>query len=334
LDPLPPDSELIIAADGAVDDCRPLAARHGARVVTIEGPAGPAVARNTAARTATGDVLLFVDADVVVSSSGLARVRQIFNEQPRIVGAFGAYDEQPADPGFMSQYKNLSHSFIHHSSAGQARTFWAGFGAVRRDAFQRVGGFDERFARPSVEDIDLGYRLTRAGCPIVLDTTLSARHLKRWTLGSAIVSDVRDRGIPWTQLILRYGALANDLNLRIEHQLSMVLVYLTLACLMLAALDVRTLALAPALMALVTVLNGRYYMFFYRKRGASFVARVWALHALHHLYNGLSFAAGVTLFISARHLGVRPPGSLSVDAWNAVPAETPAPVWTTDPATS
>ena len=66
LAPLPPDSELIIAADGAVDDCRPLASLHQARIVAVTGPSGPAVARNAAAASAIGDVLVFIDADVAV----------------------------------------------------------------------------------------------------------------------------------------------------------------------------------------------------------------------------------------------------------------------------
>src|SRR5262249_55051857 len=124
--------------------------------------AGPASARNAGARRARRDVLVFVDADVVIAPGSLERLARMFDERPSVAAIFGAYDEQPADPGFISQYKNLAHSFVHQASAGKAETFWAGFGAVRRDAFFAVGGFDERFTRPSVEDIDLGYRLTRA----------------------------------------------------------------------------------------------------------------------------------------------------------------------------
>jgi glycosyltransferase involved in cell wall biosynthesis len=152
----PPGSELLIAADGAIEDCRPLASACGARVITVAGPSGPAVARNTAAAAATGDVLVFVDADVVVSPAALAHLEQIFHGDPDVTAVFGAYDESPADPRFVSQYKNLSHTFVHRSSSEAARTFWSGFGAVRRAAFFAVGGFDERFTRPSVEDIDLG----------------------------------------------------------------------------------------------------------------------------------------------------------------------------------
>lgn len=314
LAPLPAESELIIAADGAVDDCRRLAARHHARIVAVPGPSGPAVARNRAAAVAVGDVLVFIDADVAVSRAGLTRLPRIFAEQPQTAAVFGAYDEAPADPGFMSQYKNLSHSFIHHTSATKASTFWAGFGAVRRDAFHEVGGFDERFGRPSVEDIDFGYRLTAAGYEVLLDPALSASHLKRWTIGSAIASDVRDRGIPWTQLIWRYGALSNDLNLRTEHRLSIVLAYLALLSLLLAPFDGRFLIGLPLSIVGSTLLNRRYYRFFYRKRGAWFAVRVWAPHVVQDLCNGLSFAIGTALFFAAHYLGLRLPGSLATDA--------------------
>jgi GT2 family glycosyltransferase len=333
----PADSELIIAADGATEDCRALAARHGAKLLAIDGPLGPAVARNTAASLSTGEILVFVDADVVVSPSGLARLNQIFDEQPHTAGAFGAYDDHPGDPGFMSQYKNLSHSFIHRSSEKRAHTFWAGFGAIRRDAFFKVGGFDERFGRPTVEDIDLGYRLTGAGYSVVLDPTLSACHLKRCTVRSAILSDIRDRGIPWTQLILRYGALDNDLNLRVEYRWSVALAYLSLFSLALSLSDVRLLAVAAASILAMTFLNRRYYAFFYGKRGASFAARAWLLHSVHHVYNGVSFATGAMLFACARYVRVQLPGALPVDPWSAATplsaaAAKPAPAWSADPA--
>ena len=324
LDPLPPESELIIAADGAVDDCRQLASLHHARVISIKGPSGPAVARNVAAAEAVGDVLVFIDADVVVSRMGLTRMRRIFAKYPGTAAVFGSYDERPAEAGFISQYRNLSHSFIHHSSAIEAQTFWAGFGAVRRDAFQAIGGFDERFQRPSVEDIDFGYRLAEAGYAVVLDPTLSACHLRRWTFRSAIVSDVRDRGIPWTQLILRHGALRNDLNLRTEYRWSVVLAYLALASLVCALSDLRFLAGVPFFMAGLIVLNRRPLEFFYRKRGAWFAVRVALLHVVHHLCNGFSFSSGTMLFVAERYLGVRLPWTLPADSWSATSARSAA----------
>ena len=208
-----PDAEVLIAADGAVDDCRALAAAAGAQVVVVPGPSGPAVARNRAAAVASGDVLAFVDADVVVAPDALPGMCRLLDMRDRdLDGVFGAYDLSPPERNFMSQYKNLSHAYVHEVGDTHASTFWAGLGAVRADAFRSVGGFDERFRRPSIEDIELGYRLVAAGYSLRLDVTFRGRHLKRWTLRSSIATDIRARGIPWTQLIHRSQALSNDLN--------------------------------------------------------------------------------------------------------------------------
>jgi glycosyltransferase involved in cell wall biosynthesis len=314
--PLQDDWELLIAGDAPVDDCQALVDRVGGRLMRLPGPRGPAVARNRAAETARGDVLVFIDADVVASRPDLARVVEIFKNEPETAAVFGAYDETPADPGFVSQYKNLAHSFIHQSSATIAHTFWAGFGAVRRDAFLAVGGFDERFPRPSVEDIDLGYRLSREGHRIKLDPSLRACHLKRWTLRSMIVSDIRDRGIPWTQIILRSGRFNNDLNLKSTYRACVVLSYLLLAAFALSAVDIRFVWTVPFLAASIVLLSPRYYRYFHRQRGRWFVARVIPLHYLYHLYNGLSFAVGTALFMCTRWTGIRLPGALPLEPWN------------------
>jgi glycosyltransferase involved in cell wall biosynthesis len=313
----PRGSEVIVAADGARDDCRQTARDHGARVISIDGPRGPAVARNVAAAAASGDVLVFIDADVVVSRPGLARLVRLFQDDPSLAAAFGSYDDLPAHPGFVSQYKNLSHAFVHRASAARTRTFWAGFGAVRRQAFEAVGGFDERFTRPSVEDIDLGYRLTEAGYAVVIDPAMAACHLKKWTLAGTIVSDVRDRGIPWTQLVMRYGVRRDHLNLSAVHRWSVVLAYLAVLTAMLA-LYARgfLLATAAALVAIV-VLNHAYYRFFYRARGRWFAARVWPVHVIHHLCNGLSFLTGAVLFVGARWLGLLLPHTVPIHPWSA-----------------
>jgi len=79
---------------------------------------------------------------------------------------------------------------------------WAGCGAVRRAAFVEVGGFQEGYLRPSIEDIELGYRLSESGGRIRLAAEVQVRHLKRWTLASIVRTDVWRRGVPWTELLL------------------------------------------------------------------------------------------------------------------------------------
>jgi glycosyltransferase involved in cell wall biosynthesis len=326
-----PATEVIVAADGAVDDCHALAIAQGARVVEIAGPPrGPAAARNRAAAVATGEMLLFVDTDVVVAPDAIGRLLGYLQAHPDVAGVFGAYDEQPPEPNFSSRYRNLSHSYIHQVARARALTFWAGLGAVRTDAFRAVGGFDERFRRPSVEDIDLGYRLSAAGYELRIEPAARGRHLKRWTLVGGAISDIRDRGVPWTQLILRSRLLADDLNTTWPLRISLALSNLILAA-MLAALvapvRLRPASLFVGLAALagLLALNWRYYEWFYQRGGFGFAARVVAVHILHHLCNGISLAYG-TIVTFATRAGLRLPGALPTEPWtgSSSPAGSPA----------
>ena len=82
----------------------------------------------------------------------------------------------PRLQGVVSQYRNLLHHFVHQHGNSEASTFWAGCGAIRRSVFEEMGGFDEqRFPTPSIEDIELGYRLRQAGHRILLDKACRGR---------------------------------------------------------------------------------------------------------------------------------------------------------------
>jgi GT2 family glycosyltransferase len=190
-----PDTELIVVDDASEDDVSSTAANLGARVFRFARNAGPAEARNHGARHARGQILFFVDADVVVPDDAIGRIRTALDCHGEIAAVFGSYDSRPTAPGLVSQYRNLLHHFVHQTGEAEAATFWAGCGAVRRLAFERVGGFNERrFPQPSIENIELGYRLGRAGYRIFFDKSLQSTHLKRWTLRSIIRTDVIYRG--------------------------------------------------------------------------------------------------------------------------------------------
>jgi len=319
LDGLGRSAELIVVADGAVDDCSALVSEMDGTLLAIPGPSGPAVARNRGAAAARGSVLLFIDSDVAIDQTALGRLIATFKAEPEVAAVFGAYDEEPDDAAFISQARNLAHSFVHQRSRREAQTFWAGLGAVRADAFTRVGGFDERFTRPSVEDIDLGYRLHGAGGRIVLEHTIRGKHLKRWSFWSGLRTDVFDRGIPWTQLLHRYATMQNDLNVSWAYRACVVVSYATVV--LGAAAFWRPVLLWPVLVCLLALvaLDWPYYAFFARQRGLWFTARWYPLHVLHHLTNGVSFVTGTCLFVLSRRAGLRWPGALPAESWRGHP---------------
>lgn len=309
-----PDAEIIVAADGARDDCRPLASQYDARVIDIPGPSGPAVARNRAAAIATGEILVFIDTDVVAAADAISGMCALLASTPEVAAVFGAYDLNPPERNFMSQFKNLSHSYVHEIGRSEASTFWAGLGALRTAAFRAVGGFDERFHRPSVEDIELGYRLVAAGHRIRLDPRFRGTHLKRWTFTNCVVTDLQARGIPWTQLLHRGSGMTNDLNTTLSLRMSVVVSFLAAATLVATPWFPWALAATVGLLVALVWLNLDYYAWFARQRGLWFAARLVPVHLVHHLCNGVSFVAGTILHVAAR-AGIRLPGALPASEW-------------------
>ena len=150
-------------------------------------------------------------------------VRVAFFEDRELDALIGSYDDDPSSQDFLSQYRNLMHCFVHQTGRRDAFTFWSGCGAVRRDLFLQCSGFDERYRRPAIEDIELGYRMAAEGRKMILDPDLQVKHLKRWTFWGLVKTDVLDRGIPWTELILRDQQMANDLNLQLSQRVSVAL---------------------------------------------------------------------------------------------------------------
>lgn len=218
--------EVIVVDDGSTDESKSVAEEFGAQVFETGGRSGPAKARNMGAREATGDVVYFIDADVVVAPDAIGRIAADFAADPELSALMGSYDDSPGDPDFLSQYRNLMHHFVHQRARKEACTFWSGCGAMRREVFLEHGGFDESYDRPAIEDIELGARLFNAGHKMILDRDIQVTHLKKWTFWGLLKADIFDRGIPWTELILRDRQMPNDLNLQLSQRVSVALAFL------------------------------------------------------------------------------------------------------------
>lgn len=235
--------ECIVVDDGSTDGSAAVAREAGAIVLATEGRSGPACARNIGAKAARGDILLFIDSDVCVHDDTLEQVVREFILHPEADALMGSYDRQPSGSSFMSQYRNLMHHYVHQMSKREATTFWAGCGAVRREAFLELGGFDEMYRTPAIEDIELGYRLAARGRKILLCNHIQVTHLKNWGVRGVLKTDFFYRALPWSELTLRSGLMPNDLNLRISQRISV-----SLGCLL------------GCLAAWLAVIRGAYFL--------------------------------------------------------------------------
>lgn len=287
-----PEVEIIVVADGD-NESGDMAESWGAKVVRNSPASGPAKARNLGAKIATGDILFFIDADVTINENTLPKVEQIFSQEPDLVAAIGSYDDEPGATNFLSQYKNLFHHYTHQTASEEASTFWGACGAIRRKIFLEIGGFDESYRLPCVEDIELGYRLKTAGYQIKLCKTLQVKHLKRWEVVSLLRADVFYRAIPWTTLILRYSQLKNDLNLQWSSRISVVLVYGLLVSIIATFWWPAMWALVLGISLALFAINFSVYRFFYYRKGIIFTLRMIPWHWLYYFYSGLAWVIGM-----------------------------------------
>lgn len=289
--------EIIVIADGDTDGSWQLAKDFGAQVSRFPSPGGPGRARNLGAAQARGEILLFVDADVTIPPGAIGQVVMMFNREPGIAALFGSYDDEPGEPNFLSQYRNLLHHYVHQRGLEDASTFWGGCGAIRRDVFLSMGGFDERYVRPSVEDIELGYRLRKAGHRIRLCKSLQVKHLKRWDVVSMLKADFFQRALPWSEIILRERNCINDLNTGMSGRASVMLTFLLFSSLIFSFWQPLALTAAGLMALMLLILNAPLYRFFHRKRGFRFTFQSIPWHWLYFFYSGVAFAVGTVRYV-------------------------------------
>jgi len=290
LDPRP--GEVIVAVDGADPGVRAAAARRGFTPLPCPTAPGVAATRNAGVRASRGAVLVFADSDTLLPADHLTRLTALWLRHPEEAAIIGSYDAAPAAPGLISKYRNLLHHYTHQRGAAEAQTFWAGCGAGRRDAFAAIGGFDEAYRIPSVEDIELGYRLRRAGYRIRLAADWQVKHLKRWRLRDLIVTDIGRRAIPWTRLLRREGRLDNDLNIDHASRLNAALVCGGAALLVAGSVWRPGLPAGAILLAAAVVQNLPFYRFLRRTGGWPLAVGAVPLHWLYFAGATVGFLLG------------------------------------------
>jgi hypothetical protein len=339
---LPRESwELIVVDDGSTDDSAAIASGYADLVIRLPGRSrGPGYARNRGVERARGECVLFLDADVVVRPDTLSRVAATMSSRPDVDAVFGAYCDEPAAAGVVSQYRNLLHHYTHDQEPGDAQTFWAGCGCVRRSVFVAVGMYDEwRFSRAQIEDVELGYRMSAHGYHILLRPEIQVTHLKRWTFRGMLKADFMDRGVPWARLLAEQRALlgpaalkAKTLSLRAKEKSNTFFVCLGM---LLIALSIRpqnhVVAMLGAVSLLVVVLRGMpLYSFFYRKRGLAFAICGIVLHMIYYLTAAVSVVWGAFLALLVGEPKPDPSveafSELNLAAWPPVPRD-PSKQW-------
>jgi GT2 family glycosyltransferase len=257
------DFEIVLVDDGSTDQSRAIAANFPLRIVPTPGRVGPAAARNVGARAAEGDVLFFIDSDVMVRPDTLARIAGAL-EQTDLDGVVGVQAVDMRHRDLVSRYKNLwmRWTYVRRQRNGHVPLFYTTAAAIRRDAFLRAGGFDQGYATPNVEDTAFGQRLARLGIRVRVDPELEVEHVKQYSLSSLLRTDFM-RAVSLTRLKLRRprDIATNNTSVPLSYVASVPLVGLAVTSLVAATLSgLPALAAAGGLALAATVALNRSFV--------------------------------------------------------------------------
>jgi GT2 family glycosyltransferase len=252
--------EIVLVDDGSTDQSRAIATNFPVRIVPTAGRVGPAAARNLGARVAEGDIVFFIDSDVMVRADTVARVVDSLRRAD-VDGIVGVQAADMRHRDLVSQYKNIWMRWTYVRQTGDVPLFYTTAAAIRRDAFLRAGGFDQGYANPNVEDTAFGQKLARLGIRVRVEPLLEVEHVKRYSLAGLLRTDFM-RAVSLTRLKLRQRAelTENNTSVPVSYLASMPLVGLGALLLVCAAvLGSRVLGVGgAAALAAVVVLNGEF----------------------------------------------------------------------------
>jgi len=175
-----PPYEIIVVDDGSEQSLslrakrsKPvgIAAYHnGARndvritVARLSHNKGPAIARNRGVAKARGKFVVFLDGDVEVFPDTLYQIGRVFTDDPDVVALTGVWVKEQKSNAFFPNFKALrdwSYWINERDKSGYYFLFSTRVAAIKKAVFERLGGFDETYPAPLVEDIELTYRIAR-----------------------------------------------------------------------------------------------------------------------------------------------------------------------------
>jgi len=173
--------EVIVVDDGSQPPLQSDALPLPCRIIRIETSGGPAAARNCGAQAACGTILFFMDADVEYAPGVIQKICTTLEEHPDAAALSFINQSFTKGDSFIRSYGALIERFWFNAMLGNSGDVGnilgvtSRNGAVRKTAFQAVGGFDDRFKTNAHEDYDFGKRLS-AVYPVLLTRTPTIYH--------------------------------------------------------------------------------------------------------------------------------------------------------------
>lgn len=299
----PPPFEVIVVDDSSTDGSLEIARRYPVALIAQDACRGASSARNAGAAAARGNVIVFIDNDVIIPPETFRILEEHF-KNPAISGVVGLLRPVTPHRNFSSQYKSFYMHYTYMKLPERATVFYTSIAAIRKEAFEDCAGFDTSYAGATIEDMDFGLRVTGRGYRLVMDKRLQVEHLKYYTLKALLKTGFR-RAAGLARIMIRDRMRRKKQSTYHTTPASftggIVLAYLSLLFLVLGAIGLSSLWLLLAALAYgaVVVLNfgmlrglARHTRPLYFFLGCGFIFPDLLAHGLGVIWGAVSYLLG------------------------------------------
>ncbi len=304
--------EVIVVDDHSTDGTVETARRYQCQVLEVASGQGANNARNTGAGIAKGELLVFIDSDIVIGRETLLGIVEAMEENG-LDAVVGIYTAKHRHERFVSQYKNLWIRYSYMKSLPAIDWLFGAISGIRREAFQKLGGFNvELLARDGHDDVELGKRFRRANLSIALDMDIEVEHLKDYTLRTFILNEYR-RSVGFAEMAMRFGEFSKSLKKGFVNVYPMF-VLSTLIPIALAALLIGGLGgwipdwkiALGAVFALYLIMNIRFLNYLEQVRGLFAMIVMIPFLLIDHAVCFIGSAVGMVRGLRKRKSGPAP----------------------------
>ncbi len=263
------DMEVIIVDDCSTDNTVEVVRQYPVRVIRMEKNGGPARARNRGVKEAKGDIIFFLDSDVIVLDGTVREVKDYFEKKSGASCVIGVCATEPLNHGFVPKYMAMF-EYIHLLGArgNKVSVFAPRCGAIKKELFLRAGGYDESYRGADVEDFELARRIIRIDT-IMLNPDMLVRHQFVNNVGEAVRNYFK-RAVMWLHLFLKDRQFDNAGPTAPSNGIAAVCAFLSFVTLFFVPFTAAAGTLFVLLLAMFLFFNIRWWNFMRKEAGLLF----------------------------------------------------------------
>ncbi|MBU0604883.1 MAG: glycosyltransferase [Candidatus Omnitrophica bacterium] len=287
--------EAIIVDDGSADRAieRVVEAYDFARCIRLEKNGGAAVARNTGAKIARFDSLLYLDSDVIVFPDTISKAKKYF-ENEDVKAFIGHLDITPQNEGFFPKYKAIMfNSWLPRENV--STVFTPAVGGIRKEALLKCGGFDESIRGATVEYVKFSYAL-REQCAIYFYPDLVVR-VKINSFKKALYTDYYST-MKWVEMFDEYRKFDNHCT-SVSGGAGRLLGFISIVSLPLCVVF-KLYALWACIFAAFFYLNRNFFVLVIKRESPWFLARAIVTYMILSVSTILGGISGLALIVRKR----------------------------------